>query len=177
MEVKIEKNSSAKILEYVIKRLESKVVKVGWIDYEKHNTSYSKEKSPYVAEIAYYNEMGNPSKNVPARPFLKPTIINKENEWKNKLFILSSNLLKNVISLDGVLDILGSTVVSDIQDTIRNLYSPALAESTILSRIRRNSKLSKIKGKINEKTLGSITKPLMDTRQMYDTLTYKVEEE
>jgi hypothetical protein len=152
-----------------INKLQDRNVKVGWI---KKSTYPETDES--VASIAAQNEFGNAKKHIPARPFMRPTIAAKQNEWK----ILSENGAKKVIkgqmTIDNVLDLIGFQAESDIKKTIKQLYSPALAEKTILARIERNKKLSTIKGRISEKSLGNVTKPLIDTGIMFNTITHEV---
>ena len=75
------------------------------------------------------------------------------------------------------MDAVGNKAKSDIQNKIESIYTPTLAQATILSRIRKNQTLNKIKGQISEKSLGLITKPLIDTGHMLKTLTNAVEDE
>ena len=55
-----------------LKNLKSGYVDVGWFP----SARYNDEKSTPVASVAEENEYGNPAKNIPARPFLRPAISN-----------------------------------------------------------------------------------------------------
>lgn len=59
-------------LNFALKNLEGKVAKVGWVKKTSYDTG-----TP-VAYVASINEFGVPGKNIPARPFMRPTIIKKK---------------------------------------------------------------------------------------------------
>ena len=61
---------------------------------------------------------------------------------------------------DGVLKGLGATVVGDFQKTIAGVTEPGLAETTKAARRGRGN---------------ASTKPLLDTRYMFNTMTFEIE--
>jgi hypothetical protein len=151
-----------------LRHLKNGEVKVGWFEKSKYANG-----TP-VAGIAAQNEFGNPAKNIPARPFMRPTIQKREKYWIETVKEGAQKVLGGHLTVAQVLDLLGSEVEGDIKKAIKQLYYPALAESTVLARINRNKKLSSTKGQISEKNVGNITKPLVDTGIMYNTLTHEV---
>jgi hypothetical protein len=155
-----------------IRTLENKGVKVGWIDGSKYPDGKIS-----VAMIAAQNEFGNPNKNIPARPFMRPTIQAEESNWIKLSQDGAKKVLRNEITMDAVLNLIGSQAEADIKKTISKLYYPALAETTVLNRIRRNQKLNNISGRLTEKNIGNISKPLIDTGIMFNTITHELTDE
>jgi hypothetical protein len=157
-----------------IKKLKDASVKVGWFA----NAEYLEAdgSSEPVAAVAAQNEYGNPARSIPARPFMRPTIVAKQNEWKATAENGARKVLKGELTINDSLDLLGFQAEGDIKKTIKSLYSPALAESTILNRIERNKRLGSTSGRLSEKSIGNITKPLVDTGHMIGTLTHEVSE-
>jgi len=151
-----------------IKQLQDKNVKIGWFAGARY------ENGTPVAAVAVNNEYGNPQTHVPARPFMRPTIATKQNEWRLTAENGAKKILKGELTIDKVLDLIGFQIEGDIKKTIKQLYSPALAEATVLARIARNKRLSETKGRISEKNLGNITKPLIDTGIMFNTITHEI---
>jgi hypothetical protein len=156
-----------------LKNLDGKVGKVGWIK----NSKYPNAPHPPIAYVATIQEYGDPSHNIPPRPFMRPTISQKRSQWMKIAEVGAKKIIQGSLTIGTVLENIGIKAAGDIRKTISLIYHPALAEKTILARIKRNSRLSKIKGKIPERTLGSITKPLIDTGLMFKTLTNSVEDE
>lgn len=154
-----------------ISRLEKKSVAVGW--FEK---SHYEDGTP-VATAAAQNEFGNPNKNIPARPFIRPAIKENKQKWEKLLAVGAKKIIKNELTIDNLFDLLGFQVEGDIKKSIQSVYYPALAESTVLKRIAKSSKLSSIKGQISQSALGNVTKPLIDTGIMFNTVTHELRNE
>ena len=169
MRTKLVTSSEGKKLLNSINLLNNRGVKVGWV----HAAQYP-ETNEYVAEVAAQNEFGNPKKHIPPRPFMRPTITAKREQWVKIATDGSKKILKGQLTIDNVLNLIGFQAEADIKKTIKQLYSPALAESTILARIERNKRLSTTKGRVSQKALGNITKPLIDTGIMFNTLTHEL---
>lgn len=173
MSTKLEISSEGKALLNAIKNIHNKSVKVGWFEGLTYD---DKDKTP-VARVAAQNEFGNPSKNVPSRPFLRPTAIREQQNWSNIAQKGAIQVLKGKQTIDGVLNLLGAKAVADVQKSIKQVYSPALKEQTILARIERSKKLSGIKGQISYKNLGRVTKPLIDTGFMINSINHELSDE
>lgn len=164
-----QKTDFGKKLEFILKNLDGKVTKVGWFEKSKY------ENGIQVAAVAAIQEFGLLSRNIPPRPFMRPTIINKKQEWKKIAELGAKSVINGNKNISDIMEALGLKAASDIRKTISSIWSPALAEKTILARLSRSSKLSKIKGRLTEKSIGNITKPLIDTGVMFATLTNMVE--
>lgn len=171
MDVRHVKTAEGKLLEIALKNLQGKVGKVGWFEKAKY------EDGTQVAQVAAIQEYGLPAKYIPARPFMRPTIDEKSSEWKNTAERLSRLILKGKETIGGLMEKLGGVADGDIAKKIKSIWSPALAESTILSRVKRHSRLSKLKRRLEVKDIGNINKPLVDTGHMLGTLTHTVEDE
>lgn len=150
-----------------LKNLKSGYVDVGWFP----SARYNDEKSTPVASVAEENEYGNPAKNIPARPFLRPAISNYQKDWNE----IGKRGLKAVLNgkstVTQVLDNLGQRIVGDIQHSISKVYEPVLSEVTINARLERRTH----KGRLNKTQAVSITKPLIDTGHMQATVSYEIQ--
>lgn len=164
--VKIEriKTDAGKNLEVALKNLTGKVAKVGW---------FEKAKYPYpphihVAYVATIHEYGWPSKNIPPRPFMRPTIAQKSVEWKEVAKTGATAILKGNATVADIMEAIGVRAAGDIRKTISLIVSPPLKPATIAARLRKRA---------NKKTLGALDKPLIDTGVLYGTLTNVTEDE
>ncbi len=103
-----------------------------------------------VAAVAFWNEFGNI--NAPARPFFRRMIEAEASTWGPKMTMLakSSNYDGNV-----VLSLMGEDIKGALQQSINDLTSPPLAQSTIDRK--------------------GFSKPLIDTSHMINSITYKVD--
>lgn len=98
--------------------------------------------------------------NIPARPFMNPTIAKNKEKWKQQLREAYRLAINGKIKPDDILPMLGINVCADIREMIRQVDSPPLADSTIKSRARRGK---------------SGKKPLIDTGRLINSIKYKVE--
>ena len=164
MDVKRVKSPDADKLKIALKNLDGKVGKVGWFE----NSKYADKDSTPVAAVAAQNEYGNPNKHIPARPFMRPTIYAKQNEWSKIAENGSKSILKGDNTIYDVLQLLGLKAAGDIKRTISKLTEPPLSPKTIAARLSRRQ---------DQSTIGLLTKPLIDTGIMLNTLTNSVEDE
>ena len=163
MEVKRVVSPAGKNFEIALKNLQStKVGKVGWFQNSKYENGLP------VALIAAQNEFGNPSKHIPGRPFLRPTIVEKEREWADIATAGARAILRGNQTVGSVLEGLGLKAAGDVRKKISLITQPPLSPVTIYNRLHRKS---------NKKTIGLLTKPLIDTGIMIGTLTNSVEDE
>ena len=144
-----------KTFDIMLAGIKNKTLKVGWFEKSKY------EKGAPVAMIAAQNELGNPDKNIPARPFLRPMIIAKRTEWVKLAEKGAKAILEGKKTGYQVLELLGHQVVFDIQKAITAVVAPPLAPQTIQARLHR---------KADKKTLGKLDKPLIDTGILFTTL-------
>ena len=164
MEIKRVITPEGKNLRQNLKALEGMVGRVGWFENSKYP---DKEKTP-VAFVAAQNEFGNPSKHIPARPFMRPTISEKKNEWSNIAFEGSKAVIEGRRNIGQVMDAIGLKASADIRKKISTIWEPPLSPYTIAARLKRKS---------NKKVIGNLTKPLIDTGLMYGTLINTTETE
>lgn len=78
-----------------------------------------------VAQVAYWNEYGTAT--IPARPFFRNTIAEKQDEWAEK----AAELLKQSDDTNHALALIGEGVKGDIVKTIQNFSDPPNADSTV----------------------------------------------
>ncbi len=153
----------------LVKNLQPGVVRIGWFP----SARYDDDKSTPVASIAAQNEYGNPSKNIPARPFIRPAIANNQTKWND----IGRRGLKAVLAKKStvlaVLQGIGQAGVDDIQHSISLVYSPALKQSTIDARLNRPGRVVP-SGRFTKAQARSITKPLIDTGHMQATVSYEI---
>ncbi len=128
----------AKNLEKAIQDLENKSAKIGWFEGTKY------EDGTRVAYVATIQEYGYPPKNIPPRSFLRPTVINKKNEWTGLIKSGVKSILKGNESAESILDEVGARAAGDIRKTIKSIWMPSLKEKTILARLnrKRNKKVN-----------------------------------
>jgi hypothetical protein len=188
LEIKIVKGPGAKALKNALKGLDGKVGKVGWFE----NARYPDGEKNQVASVAYLQEFGGVSHVegkeivIPPRPFMRPTIEEKQNDWKKIAEEGSKEIFQGKSTNAKVMEDIGQKAAGQIRQKIASIWSPPLSPITIQRRLDRLSKSSRrnaLRG-IKEKGLGSfgspgagIAKPLVDTRHMLNTLINKVENE
>ena len=84
-----------------------------------------------VAYVATIQEFGAPAVNIPARPFMRPTVARQKDQWVK---ILSNDVPKvamGKMSAFDALDKVGIVAAADIQTTISSIYSPPNSPATI----------------------------------------------
>lgn len=121
-----------------------------------------------VATIAAAHEFG--TANIPARSFLRSTLVKKAGEWSNDLAAL---LKANPGEIKKSLETLGDVIVADISQTIEDGISPALEPETVEAKRRRgkNNKTVNIK---RNKGVSNPELPLVDTGTMQRAIESKV---
>jgi hypothetical protein len=140
-------------LNNVASQLDSKQVKVGFIGGVVHENS-----NETVAQIAAWNEYGQPENNQPPRPFFRNAINEHEKEWNDAL----AKMLQSGVGVDQALDVLGGQIQGDVRISISQLMDPPLSPVTL--KIRRTRKARRTDS----------TKPLVDSGEMFDGVSYEV---
>jgi hypothetical protein len=100
-----------------------------------------------VAFVASIHEFGAPGANIPARPFMRPTVNAKKDTWINTVKKGIPKVVTGQATAFDVLDLVGIQGAADVQETISKVTSPPLRPMTIA---RKGS-----------------AKPLIDTGQMF----------
>jgi len=139
-------------LDNVAKQLESKQVKVGFVDGATYPDGTS------VAEVAAYNEYGVPQERQPPRPFFRNAIAMHEKEWSEAV----GRGIRAGYPVAQVLELIGAKIQGDVQESIATLLEPPLSPVTL--HIRRTRK---------ERPTES-TKPLVDSKVMIGDVNYEV---
>lgn len=104
-----------------------------------------------VPMVAAINEYGEPSRGQPPRPFFRRMISEKSSEWPSAI----AGLLKqNDYDAGKTLAMVGEGVKGQLQQSIKDLDSPPLAQSTIDRK--------------------GFEKPLIDTSHMLNSVDYAV---
>lgn len=120
-------------MEELAKRLEAfqgRVAKVGWFETARY------PEGEQVASVALIQEFGAPGANIPARPFIRPTIDAEGDKWKENIAKGVQAVVRGAVTADQVLEIVGQQAAGDIRKTISEVRSPPLADSTIAQRMR-----------------------------------------
>lgn len=159
--------NGAKQLKTALKNLSNnKVGKVGFLG----GIEYPEKPNPSVASIAVLQEYGYPAKNIPARPFMRSTIIRHQKDWKALTESGAKAILAGNETLDTVLEAIGGKAAGDVRDNISDPAVPyiPLAPSTIAARLAKRA---------DKKTIGLLTTPLIDTGLLHASVTHKVEDE
>lgn len=136
------------------------VAKVGFFE-----TSKYPDGTP-VAAVAVTQERGSVRKNIPARPFMSTTVDKHRAEWNEQVRRGANAIAEGRFTGAQVMDAIGALAAGDIRKTISEIQQPPLKEATVAARKRRYK---------DKKTVGSLTKPLVDTAVMVNAVTYAVE--
>lgn len=121
--------------------------KVGWFE-----SAHYPEGTP-VAYVATIHEFG--TEHIPARPFMRPAVADHGQEWMQLLAQGAQRAAEGGISARDVLEMVTLKAAGDVGKAIVAVTSPPLSPITIAR-----------KGK---------SKPLIDTGQMLQSVTGKVE--
>ena len=181
MEVKIVKSKEGEIFEKSVDALSDVVGKVGWFE----SARYPDKNSTPVASVAAVQEEGSPEHNIPARPFLAPTVHQQGAAWKKGMIDGLRQVFRGKTTINNVLTQITARAAGQIQKQIAAVTEPPLQPETIKARQRRllskvgipRKHLTKQEAKLLSKKgieVNLIGKPLVDTGHMRDTLTSKV---
>ena len=137
-----------------------------------------------VAYVASIHEYGAPSRRIPPRPFLRPTIADNKGKWADKLNQQVEKALKGEIAPGQVFERIGLTMEAGIKQAIVNVNAPPLSAVTLALRQKRRdlgvyvlpmSILWSTMRAAKEGTakLSANTKPLEETGYMLASVTSK----
>ncbi|ENZ0174987.1 hypothetical protein [Providencia rettgeri] len=145
-------------LKKVYDELGKKQLKVGFFEHSKYPDG-----TP-IAYVAAIQELGYPAGGIPPRPFLRPTMSDKKTEYGQLIFRMAKAAASGNITVNDGLIQVGAKAASDVKLAIKAVTTPALDDATVKTRARRHSK-----GK-------STNKPLVDTGQMLQAVSFTVED-
>lgn len=162
-------------LDVLIDRLESLEglsSKIGWFESARYDDG-----NP-VAAIAAQNEFGNPQQNIPPRPFMRPTIAQHASQWKNFLERSAVDVIKDKTTPAVVMEKVSALAAGQIREAITDVYAPPLSPVTIKFRLKALGK-DHSPGAVSDYQYQNhtITKPLVFTAIMLNTVTYVVDGE
>jgi len=146
--------AEAKQLMQQINALDGLRVSVGWFPSAKYPDG-----TP-VAQAMAVSEFGFPPLNIPPRSFMRTTAAAQSGTWAETAEMLGRRVLQGKMTTDQLAEGLGMMAVGDIQRTISQITDPPLSERTLADRRARGN---------------SNTKPLVDTRVAFNTLTFTIE--
>ncbi|AUX72751.1 hypothetical protein [Erwinia pyrifoliae] len=144
-------------LKAVYDELNKKQLQIGFFEHGKYPDG-----TP-IAYVAAIQELGHPAGGIPPRPFLRPAMAENAAGYKKLISQAVNAAVAGSITLNDGLNQIGTKAAGDVQNAIRTLTTPPLHTSTIRGRARRHSK-----GR-------ALSKPLVDSGQMLQTVTYAVE--
>lgn len=104
-----------------------------------------------VAAVAFWNEMGDPANNRPARPFFRQMIEKESPTWVSKF---SNAAQATGLNAKQALGMMGEDIRGALEQSITDFTSPGLAQSTIDAK--------------------GFEKPLIDTGHMKNSISYEV---
>lgn len=148
-------------LRLLLKGVSDKVGKVGFFPSSKYPDG-----TP-VAYVAMIQEVGVPEQGIPARPFMRTTIAERQNEWRGIAEQGAQAMVRGDATGEQVLEAIGLAAAGHIRYTISKITTPPLAPSTIAARRR---------GMADKKTTGNLTKPLVHTGLLLNSVTSAVED-
>lgn len=147
----------AKVLQNLLAGVkDNKQERVGWFESARY------EDGTPVAYVAAIQNYGYPRGGIPSRNFMETTIGEREVVWRQIATQGAQGILRGQGNVATVLDMIGQQASGDIAKTIASIYDPPLKPATIAARRRRRA---------DKKTVGNLTKPLVDSGLMISTVT------
>ena len=141
----------------VLDQLQHREIQIGFFE-----TAVYPQTNVPVAYVAAIQEFG--SGPIPPRPFLRPAAADNKDKWGKLVASGIKAALREAIQLDDALGQIGFVGAGDVQNAIKAVSSPGLADSTIRNRRMRTTR-----------NKNQSVKPLVDTGQMLQSVTSKVE--
>lgn len=146
---RVKGDASADRMVAVLDGLDGVEGKIGWFETATYATGEP------VAYIASIHEFGYAPGGIPARPFMRPAVAEHGQAWVDLLAKGANAALSGSMPARDVLEMVVLRGAADVAKTIEAVSSPALAPAT-----------AKRKG---------FDKPLVDTGQLIQSVTGKVE--
>lgn len=131
---------------------------VGWHDDAQYDNGMP------AAYNAMIHEHGVPEIGVPAHPMLRPTVERCRGKWQEIAAKGGKRIRAGRMTAMDLAEMLGGQAAGEVRRTINEIKSPALKEQTILARKRK---------KLNGEPIGNLTKPMMETAYLRDTVDHK----
>lgn len=125
-------------LEALAKEADRWQTKVGWFAGNNYPNGTS------VAYVGAIMEHGAPSVGVPPRPYFRPTIDARRQEWARLMAGYSRMAVKGAITIKEAFDAVGGHAVGDVQKAMSQLSEPKLSDVTMM--LRKFTKLGGLDG-------------------------------
>ena len=140
----------------MIEKLEGKITELKGLSVVVGVTAKSNARSDKLtnADLALIHEFGSPAHNIPERSFLRKPLINNAEAVANLAKNAIGKFIAGEISLEAALGYVGEEAKGISKEAVTNGISPALKPATI-----KHKKSSK---------------PLIDTGQLLNSITYEV---
>lgn len=148
-------NSGSEALEKLADQIKKSKLEVGFFESAKYPDG-----TP-VAYVAAIQEFGYPEGNIPSRPFFR-NAISQNDGWKDLANKAVMAVIEGRMGLNQALNQMGLVIGSNVQDSINDGSYEVLKQSTLDARQRR------------KRTQGVASKPLIDTAQMLQAVSYSV---
>lgn len=149
-------------LRETVKTLDGAVGRVGWFP------SAVYEGGQPVAGVAFVQEHGSTKRSIPPRPFMRTTATEKRADWAKTAGDLTRAAAQGKLAPENIMPALTMAAEGHVRATITKISAPPLAEATVAARKRRLANGGK-------GAKSSITKPLVDTGILLNTLTSETE--
>lgn len=134
--------------------------KVGWFDNAKY------EDGTPAAYIAAIQEFGSPQNNIPPRSFMRTTIKERKQSWRDLAMQGAKAILNGKADVELVFEGIGQQAAGDIKKKISEITSPPLKTATIRARLRKMA---------DQSVVGKLNKPLVFTGYLLNSIENKVE--
>lgn len=140
----------------MIEKLEGKIAELKGLSVVVGVTAKSNARNDELtnADLALIHEFGSPAHNIPERSFLRKPLINNAEAVANLAKNAIGKFIAGEISLETALGYVGEEAKGISKEAVTNGISPALKPATIK---RKKS-----------------SKPLIDTGQLLNSITYEV---
>ena len=155
------KSASFKAFEENVKELDGLTAKAGWFE-----SSVYPNGTP-VAYVAAIQEYGYPAGGIPPRPFMRPTIARERANWRALMLSGAKAIVAGNETPYSVMDKISAKAAGDVAKTIASITSPPLKPATIAARARK---------RVDRSITTSLSKPLVDTALMINSITHVVED-
>lgn len=155
VQIKRSNPNAFKQLDLRLRELQSKQGKVGWFESARY------ENGMPVAAIAAQNELGNPAKNIPPRPTMRPALIENQDRIRDIAASGAKQIIAGKATPAGVMETLTLFVEGEVSRNIATITEPPLSPKTLAARKRKGN---------------NSAKPLVDTGLELATLTSVVED-
>lgn len=148
-------------LKTAIAGLDGSKSEVGWFPSARYPSG-----AP-VAGIAYIHEHGSSVNKIPPRPFFRPTVAEKQQEWSATAAKIAKAVMAGALDPKAVPEAVALAAEGHVRRYISRLTTPPLNPKTVAARKARLANGGK-------GAQASIAKPLVDTGLLLATLTSSV---